>query len=180
MHRFFTYFLLLVLSASTLPGQEIRLINRSSPEKIRSVRLDKPVLIRTFDGEKIKGLVSGLDEHRIIIEGKEAISLEEIMSISGYPDRNSGDRALGIGFTIGAGILLPAALYYILGGIAWGMPNGIFVGATILAIDLFLAYTGASFLGLYPRRFSTMNWQVVLPTPGEDETPSLPLPVPNG
>jgi hypothetical protein len=74
------------------------------------------------------------------------------------------ERAGGIGLSIGAGLVFPVAIYYFLGGIAWGFPNGIFVGATLLAFDLLLAYAGTTMMGVIPRRFSTLNWEIELST----------------
>jgi len=121
-----------------------------------------------------------LENEKLSLDGKE-ISLDNIMMISGYVERNSKEKAVGLGLTIGAGIVAPAALYYILGGIAWGIPNGIFIGATVLAFDLLLAYAGTNLMGIYPRRFSTMNWQVVT-SPGITVNPQpipIPLPIPS-
>jgi hypothetical protein len=82
--------------------------------------------------------------------------------ISGFVNSNSKDKAVGLGLTAGAGIVFPVAVYYILGGIAWGFSNGIFVGATLLAFDLLLAYAGTTTMGVLPRRFSTFNWEIEL------------------
>jgi hypothetical protein len=99
---------------------------------------------------------------------------DNIMMISGYAKSNSKDRAVGLGLSIGAGIIFPVAVYYFLGGIAWGFTNGIFVGATLLVFDMLLAYAGTTLMGVIPRRFSTLNWEInisTLPAP-------IPLPVP--
>ena len=136
-------------------------------------------MVRTFDGSEVKGFVSLIDNEKLILEGKE-IELDEIMMISGYLDRNSKQKAVGLGLAIGAGVILPTALYYILGGIAWGMSNGVFVGVTILVFDLFLAYAGTSLMGIYPRRFSTMNWKVAPSTTDTEIPAGIPLPQPSG
>ncbi len=96
---------------------------------------------------------------------------DNIMMISGFAQSYSRDRAVGLGLTIGAGIVLPVAVYYILGGIAWGYSNGIFVGTTLLVFDLLLAYAGTTMMGIMPRRFSTLNWEIEL------SPMQLPLPV---
>ena len=156
-------------------SQEIRLEKRSNPGETRTIRLDKPLTIRTFDGEKQKGLASILPDGRMTLEGKD-YPVNSIMSLSGFVVRNSGDKAAGLGLTIGAGAILPLALYYVLGGIAWAMPNGIFIGATVLTFDLLLAYIGTNLMGILPRSFSTMNWKIDLfPREGE---PGIPLPLP--
>ncbi|MFC2113377.1 hypothetical protein ACFLTA_08930 [Bacteroidota bacterium] len=179
MIRFWIYIVILLLPCLSAYSQEIRLEHKTKPDNVKSIRMDKPVMVRTFDGNKLKGIVSTIDNDKIILEGK-TIELEEIMTISGFLDTKSKQKAVGVGLTIGAGVILPAALYYILGGIAWGMPNGIFVGATVLVFDLFLAYAGTSLLGIYPRKFSTMNW-TVQPPGTETITPlSIPLPIPSG
>ena len=177
--RFRIYIVFLLVPCLSAYSQEIRLEHKTKPENTKSIRLDKPVMVRTFDGRKVKGAVSAIDNNKIILEGKE-IELEEIMTISGFLDPESKQKAVGIGLTIGAGVILPAALYYILGGIAWGMPNGIFVGATVLVFDLFLAYAGTSMMGIYPRRFSTMNWNVMPSGTGNTTPMSIPLPLPSG
>ena len=152
-------------------NQEIRLDHKLKSDKTKTIRLDKPVMVKTFEGEKIKGVASAQETGKLMIEGKE-IALENVMTISGFVVRNSKEKAVGLGLSIGAGIIAIPALYYILGGIAWGIPNGIFVGATVLVFDMFLAYAGINLMGIYPRRFSTMNWNIVI-------SPSLPLPLPN-
>ena len=155
-------------------GQEIRIEHKRKPGKSKTIWLDKPVMVRSFDGVKVKGMITASENDKLIIEGKE-IALDNIMTISGFVNRNSSEKALGLGLTIGAGIVLPVALYYFLGGIAWGMPNGIFVGSTILAFDLLLAYAGTTLMGILPRRFSTMNWEVIF-SPADTEVP-VPAPI---
>ena len=171
------YICLLLLLCTVVSGQEIRIFHKVKSDKVKTIRLDKPVLVRTFDGLKIKGMASVPDSGKLILEGKE-IDIEDIMMISGYVIRNSREKAVGLGLTIGAGLVLVPALYYILGGIAWGIPNGIFVGATVLVFDLFLAYASTNLMGIYPRRFSTMNWNIVT-SPDTVSIPSQPpLPLP--
>ncbi|GAI19999.1 unnamed protein product [marine sediment metagenome] len=55
-----------------------------------------------------------------------------------------------------------------------GFTNGIFVGATLLVFDLLLAYAGTTMMGVIPRRFSTLNWEIALST----QTALIQLPVP--
>jgi hypothetical protein len=179
MLRYYIYIILILVPTLSSYSQEIRLEHKSKPEKSKSIRLDKPVLVKTFDGMKVKGNVSLIDNEKLVIEDRE-IELSEIMMISGYLDHNSKQRGLGLALTIGAGIILPVAVYYVLGGIAWGLSNGIFVGATVLVFDLFLAYAGTSLMGIYPRRFSTMNWGIIT-SPADSGTPVIiPLPQPSG
>lgn len=168
-----------LLSLLCLAGysQEIRLGHKLKPEKSSTIRLDKPIMVKTFDGVKVKGMLTILDNEKLILDGKDMIALDEIMMISGYVIRDSREKALGLGLTIGAGVVLPAALYYFLGGIAWGIPNGVFVGTTILVFDLLLAYAGTNLMGIYPRRFSTMNWEIAF-SPAATGI-SIPLPLPS-
>ena len=173
MIRTFTYIVLIFLYCMAGFSQEIRIDHKLKPEKSRTIRLDKPVLIKTFDGDNVKGMVSILDKNRLILDGRE-IPSDEVMMISGFVIRDSKEKAVGLGLTIGAGIVMPVALYYVLGGIAWGFPNGIFVGTTLLAFDLLLAYIGTNLMGIYPRRFSTMNWEIVLSTAAT----AIPIPLP--
>jgi hypothetical protein len=158
-------------------GQEIRLEHKHKPGKSRSVRLDKPIMVKTFEGDKIKGLAMVTETGKLSIEGKEII-LEDVMTLAGYVQRNSKEKAIGLGLTIGAGVIAVPALYYILGGIAWGLPNGIFVGATVLVFDLLLAYAGINLMGIYPKRFSTMNWNILVSANGNQVPASIPLPQP--
>jgi len=176
MTRFgFNIILLLLLSMNGF-SQGIRLDHKMNPDKFKAIRIDKPVMVKTFDGTRVKGMATILENEKLSLDGKE-IHIENIMMISGYVERNSKEKAVGLGLTIGAGIIAPAALYYILGGIAWGIPNGIFIGATVLAFDLLLAYIGTNLMGIYPRRFSTMNWQVII-SPGTTLNP-IPIPIPS-
>jgi len=151
-------------------SQEIRLDHKLKPDKSKTIRLDKPIMVKTFEGEKIKGRATVPATGKLMIEGKE-VALDNVMTISGFVVRNSKEKAVGLGLSIGAGLVAIPALYYILGGIAWGIPNGIFVGATVLVFDMFLAYAGINLMGIYPRRFSTMNWNVIISS-------QIPLPLP--
>jgi hypothetical protein len=179
------YTLVLLFLSQVVSGQEIKLQHKLKPDKSKTLRLDKPVMVRTFDGIKLDGMLILSESGNIILEGKE-ISPGDIMTISALVRPNSREKAVGLGLTIGAGVVLPLALYYFLGGIAWGMPNGIFVGSTILVFDLMLAYAGTTLMGIFPRRFSTMNWEVVIsPADSDQEIPELqpypvPLPRPSG
>ena len=177
MTRFGLNTILLLLLTMNGFSQGIRLDHKLNPDKSKTIRMDKPVMVKTFDGTKIKGMATILGNEKLRLDGKE-INLEDIMMISGYVERNSKEKAVGLGLTIGAGIVAPAALYYILGGIAWGIPNGIFIGATVLAFDLLLAYAGTNLMGIYPRRFSTMNWQVVISHGITINPRPLPIPLP--
>ncbi len=134
--------------------------------------MDKRITIKTFDGEKFKGEWQVLDADKILVQERE-VKKDNIMMISGFIQSNSKDRAVGIGLTVGAGLVFPVAVYYFLGGIAWGYTNGIFVGATLLVFDLILAYAGTSMMGVIPRRFSTLNWEIELST----QPAPVPLPV---
>jgi hypothetical protein len=158
-------------------GQEIRLEHKHKPDKSKSVRLDKPIMVKTFEGEKIKGLARISETGKLSIEGKEIV-LEDVMTLAGFVQRNPREKAIGLGLTIGAGVIALPALYYILGGIAWGIPNGIFVGATVLVFDLLLAYAGINLMGIYPKRFSTMNWNIQVSADGNQIPVSIPLPQP--
>ncbi len=177
MLRITLYITLFLLLGSTGFGQGIRIDRKLNPDKSKTIRLDKPVVVKTFNGTKVKGLISDMEDDNLVLGGKK-IELDKIMMISGVVIRNSREKAAGVGLTIGAVVVLVPALYYVLGGIAWGMPNGIFIGATVMVFDLLLAYVGTNLMGIFPRRFSTMNWQIVL-SPMDDDLlipPPLPLP----
>jgi hypothetical protein len=154
-------------------SQQFNLFKKLNTSKTKTIRLDKKISIKTFDGEKFKGEWQVLDEEKIIVQDKE-VKKDNIMMISGFIQSNSKDRAVGIGLSIGAGLVFPVAVYYFLGGIAWGFTNGIFVGATLLVFDLLLAYAGTTMMGVIPRRFSTLNWEIELAS----QPAPIPLPVP--
>jgi len=161
-------------------SQELILENRLHPDKSKMIRLDKSIMVKTFQGVEVKGELTQIDDNRLVVEGKDFL-LDDIMMISGIVVRNTREKASGVGLTIGAGIVLPAALYYFLGGIAWGVPNGVFVGATVMVFDLALAYAGTNLMGILPRRFSTMNWKI-LPSDSASGIPvpqPVPLPLPH-
>jgi len=162
-------FLVLILFSQLIFSQQINLVKKLDTTKTKTIRLDKRITIKTFDGEKFKGDWQMIDEERILVQEKEVMK-DNIMMISGFVQSNSKDRAVGIGLSVGAGLVFPVAVYYFLGGIAWGFTNGIFVGATLLVFDLLLAYAGTSMMGVIPRRFSTLNWEIELST--------LPVPIP--
>ena len=159
-------------------GQEIRLVNKNNPEKTKEIRLDKDITIRTFDGSKLKGPVTITDDYRFRLN-EIIVSGDEIMMISGFVVRNRKEKTAGLGITIGAGLILPFSVYYILGGIAWAQPNGIFIGTTILFFDLLLAYVGTNLMGIFPRRFSTMNWEINIAATTNHSPAPLPLPIPS-
>ena len=166
--------LLLIFFSHSVFSQQINLIKKLDSTKTKTIRIDKKITIKTFDGEKFKGEWQVLDEDKILVQEQE-VNLDNIMMISGFVQSNSKDRAVGIGLSVGAGLVFPVAVYYFLGGIAWGFTNGIFVGATILVFDLLLAYAGTTMMGVIPRRFSTLNWEIELsarPAPIQ-----LPVPV---
>ncbi len=171
------FFLVLIIYSQSVFSQQINLVKKLNTTKTKTIRTDKRITIKTFDGEKLKGEWEVLDDDNILVQGQE-IKKDNIMMISGFIQSNSKDRAIGIGLSVGAGILFPVAVYYFLGGIAWGFSNGIFVGATLLVFDLLLAYAGTTMMGVFPRRFSTLNWEIELsgqPAP----IPPIPLPVPS-
>ena len=165
--------LVLILSSHSVFSQQINLVKKLDSTKTKTIRMDKRITIKTFDGEKFKGDWRMLDEDKILVQERE-VKKDNIMMISGFIQSNSKDRAVGIGLTVGAGLVFPVAVYYFLGGIAWGYTNGIFVGATLLVFDLILAYAGTSMMGVIPRRFSTLNWEIQLST----QPAPVPLPVP--
>ena len=175
--RNFIISLLLALLCLSGYSQQIRLVKRLDTTKTRTLRLDKKLTVKTFDGEKIKGEWEILDEEKILVQGQE-IKKDNIMMISGFVQRNSKDKALGVGLTVGAGLVFPVAVYYFLGGIAWGFSNGIFVGATLLVFDMLLAYAGTNMMGIIPRRFSTLNWEIDFSIQPTVEVP-IQLPIPN-
>lgn len=165
--------LVLIILSHSVFSQQINLVKKLDPAKTKTIRLDKRVTIKTFEGEKFKGEWQVLDEDKILVQEKE-VKKDNIMMISGFVRSNSKERAVGIGLTVGAGLVFPVAVYYFLGGIAWGFTNGIFVGATLLVFDLSLAYAGTTMMGVIPRRFSTLNWEIEL----SSQPAPIPLPVP--
>jgi len=164
--------LLLILSSHSVFSQQINLVKKLDSTRTKTIRMDKRITIKTFDGEKFKGDWQVLDEDKILVQERE-VKKDNIMMISGFIQSNSKDRAIGIGLTVGAGLVFPVAVYYFLGGIAWGYTNGIFVGATLLVFDLILAYAGTAMMGVIPRRFSTLNWEIKFST----QPAPVPLPV---
>ena len=164
--------LVFILSSHSVFSQQINLVKKLDSTKTKTIRMDKRITIKTFDGEKFKGEWQVLDADKILVQERE-VKKDNIMMISGFIQSNSKDRAVGIGLTVGAGLVFPVAVYYFLGGIAWGYTNGIFVGATLLVFDLILAYAGTSMMGVIPRRFSTLNWEIELST----QPAPIPLPV---
>jgi hypothetical protein len=175
MKSLLIYIVVLLFAVLTGYSQEILLDHKFKPGKSKTIRLDQPLMVRTFEGVKAKGPAAVTDTGTLVIEGKK-LKPEDIMMISGFVERNPKEKAVGVGLTIGAGVILLPALYYILGGIAWGLPNGIFVGMTVLVFDLLIAYAGTNLMGIYPRRFSTMNWNILL-SAGESGN-SVPAPIP--
>ena len=166
------FFLVIILFSHSVLSQQINLVKKLDATKTKTIRLDKKVTIKTFEGEKFKGEWQVLDEDKILVQEWE-VKKDNIMMISGFIQSNSKDRAVGIGLTVGAGLVFPVAVYYFLGGIAWGYTNGIFVGATLLVFDLILAYAGTSMMGVIPHRFSTLNWEIKFST----QPAPVPLPV---
>lgn len=165
--------LLIILCSHSVLSQQINLVKKLDSTKTKTIRLDKKVTIKTFEGEKFKGEWQVLDEDKILVQEHE-VKKDNIMMISGFVKSNSKDRAVGIGLSVGAGLIFPVAVYYFLGGIAWGFTNGIFVGATLLVFDLLLAYAGTTMMGVIPRRFSTLNWEIEL----SSQPAPIPLPLP--
>jgi hypothetical protein len=168
------FFLVIIIYSQSVFSQQINLVKKLNTTKTKTIRTDKKITVKTFDGEKFKGDWEVLDDDNILVQGRE-IKKDNIMMISGFIQSNSKDRAIGTGLLVGAGILFPVAVYYFLGGIAWGFSNGIFVGATLLVFDLLIAYAGTTMMGVFPRRFSSLNWEIELsgqPTP-------IPIPVPS-
>ncbi len=165
--------LLIILFSHSVLSQQINLVKKLDSTKIKTIRLDKKVTIKTFEGEKFKGEWQVLDDDKILVQEHE-VKKDNIMMISGFVKSNSKDRAVGIGLSVGAGLIFPVAVYYFLGGIAWGFTNGIFVGATLLVFDLLLAYAGTTMMGVIPRRFSTLNWEIEL----SSQPAPIPLPLP--
>ncbi len=166
--------LVLIMFSHMVFSQQINLIKKPDGTKTNTIRLDKKITIKTFDGKKYKGEWQVLDEEKILVQDSEIIK-DNIMMISGFVQGNSKDRAVGIGLTVGAGIVFPVAVYYFLGGIAWGFTNGIFVGATLLVFDMILAYAGTTMMGVVSRRFSTLNWEIELSTQAAPIPLSLPV-----
>jgi hypothetical protein len=106
-------FLVLILSSHSIFSQQINLVKKLDNSKTKAIRMDKRITIKTFDGEKFKGEWQVLDEDKILVQERE-VEKDNIMMISGFIQSNSKDRAVGIGLTVGAGLVFPVAVYYFL------------------------------------------------------------------
>jgi hypothetical protein len=60
----------LILCSHSVSGQQINLLKKLDASKTKSIRLDKKITIRTFDGEKLKGECRLLDENTILVRRK--------------------------------------------------------------------------------------------------------------
>ena len=158
---------------------QLAFVNRMDTTKVKFIRNDKPIKIKMLDGRKLDGRWYLSDEETMMI-GNQAIPMKDIYSIAGYVERDSKDKTLGAGLIILSAVAAVYPAYLIFSGFALGLPQAVFVGATVIFFDLFLAYAGASLMGIYPRRFNRMNWDIrvdysrnnTYQLPGE--LPSLP------
>lgn len=158
-------------------GQSISLSNKMNPDRQKELRADKPISLRLTSGQKIKGNLE-IMEDAILLNGK-AISMDEILSISGYVQRSKKEKAAGLGLTIASVVILPFPLIYIFEGFGLGSGNAIFIGATVLFFDFLLAYAGTNLMGVYPRNFSLLNWELTISAHKLTDNPPLLLPFPN-
>jgi len=133
-----------------------------------------------LDGRRLDGQWYLSDEQTMVI-GDQSIPMKDIYSLAGYVDRDSKSKTLGTGLILLSAVAAVYPAYLIFSGFALGLPQAVFVGATVIFLDLFLAYAGASLMGIYPRRFNRLNWDIrvdfsldnAYTLPGE-----LPLPPP--
>ena len=153
---------------------QMAVVNRMDSTQIKFIRRDKPIKIRMLDGRKIEGRWYLSDEQTMVV-GDQAIPMKDIYNLAGYVERDSKEKTLGTGLIILSAAAAAYPAYLIFSGFALGQPQAVFVGATVIFLDLFLAYAGASLMGIYPRRFNRLNWDIrvdysinsVIKIPGE-------------
>jgi hypothetical protein len=138
---------------------QLALVNRMDSTKVKFIREDKSIKIRMLDGRRLEGHWYLSDERTMVVNGK-AIPMKEIYSLAGYVQTDSEDKTIGAGLIVLSAVAAAYPVYLIFSGFALGQPQAIFVGATIIFLDLFLAYAGASMMGIYPRRFNRLNWDI--------------------
>jgi len=158
-------FILFSLSAEIVVAQQVNnqsfgqlaVVNRLDTTKIKFIREDKPIKIRMLDGRRLDGQWYLSDEQTMVI-GDQSIPMKDIYSLAGYVDRDSKSKTLGTGLILLSAVAAVYPAYLIFSGFALGLPQAVFVGATVIFLDLFLAYAGASLMGISPRRFNRLNW----------------------
>jgi len=138
---------------------QIVLVNRMDSTHVKQVRSDKTIKIRMTDGKRLEGKWYLSDEQTMVV-GRQAIPMKDIYSIAGYVVRDSREKTLGAGLLIFSVMAAAYPSYLIFSGFALGQPHFVFVGATVIFLDLFVAYAGASLMGIYPRRFNRLNWDI--------------------
>ena len=153
---------------------QMALVNKMDTTQVKFIRGDKPIKIRMLNGRKIEGHWYLSDEQTMVV-GDQPIPMKDILNLAGYVERDSKEKTLGTGLIMLSAVAAAYPAYLIFSGFALGQPQAVFVGATVIFLDLFLAYAGASLMGIYPRRFNRLNWDIridyslnsVLTIPGE-------------
>ncbi|MBL7111569.1 MAG: hypothetical protein ISS19_06480 [Bacteroidales bacterium] len=138
---------------------QLALVNRMDSTKVKFIRADKSIKIRMLDGRRLDGHWHLSDEQTMVV-GDKVIPMKEIYSLAGYVQTDSKDKTLGAGLIMLSAVASAYPAYLIFSGFALGQPQAVFVGATIIFLDLFLAYAGASLMGIYSRRFNRLNWDI--------------------
>jgi len=138
---------------------DIVMVSRLDSSRTKHIRQDKLIKVRMVDGRKLEGTWYLEDENTMVV-GTQKINMENIYTMAGYVQRNSKEKAVGTGLTILSALGAVYPVYLIIGGFGWGDPRAIFVGATILFFDMMLASAGTNLIGIYPRRFNRMNWDI--------------------
>jgi len=138
---------------------DLVVVNKMDSTKANKIRSDKPIKIRMLDGRRLEGHWYLSDKQTMVI-GDQSIPMKDIYSFAGYVNRDSKNKTLGAGLLILSAVAAVYPAYLIFSGFALGLPQAVFVGATVIFLDLFLAYAGASLMGIYPRRFNRLNWDI--------------------
>jgi hypothetical protein len=142
----------------------LALVNRMDSTKVKFIRSDKPIKVRMLDGRRLEGRWYLLDELTMVI-GEQAIPMKDIYILAGYMASTSKGKTMGAGLIVLSALAATYPAYLIFSGFALGQPHAVFVGATVIFLDLFLAYAGATLMGIYPRRFNRLNWDIRIDYP---------------
>ncbi len=138
---------------------QLALVNKMDSGKVIIIRTDKSIKIKMLDGSRLEGLWYLSDKQTIVV-GDKPVPMKDIYILSGYVQTDSKGKTLGAGLVILSAMAAAYPAYLIFSGFALGQPHAVFVGATIIFLDLFLAYSGANRMGIYPRRFNRLNWDI--------------------
>lgn len=142
-------------------------VNRMDETRTKTLRLDRPVTIRLLNGNKMEGLCF-IEDKTTIVCGTDRIDIDSIYTINGLVLRNSKEKAYGVGLSVLAVGAAIYPIYLVIGGIGLGEGNALFVGLTLLTFDLFIMYAATSLIGIYPRRFSVVNWELRFEPSGQE------------